>query len=706
MLQSLAEFFCSEGLVPKALREVITAGEQLRISSQVMALFRALPNCRLHNHYGPTETHVVTSCTLGSEVEEWPGLPTIGRPINNSQIYILDDRLQIVPVGVVGEIYIGGANVARGYLRRQPLTAERFVADPFRSTARMYRTGDLGRWRDDGTVEYLGRNDQQVKIRGFRVELGEIEAQLARHAEVKDAVVLMREDSHGDLRLVAYFTPRTDRIPSSLELRQHIQESLPEHMVPNAFVLLQSLPLTPNGKLDRRALPAPSEEAYPSGQYGAPQGEIEETIAEIWREVLRVRSVGRQDNFFALGGHSLLLVQMMERLRQVRLSVSVRSIYESRTLAALAHTIVRSASEQSQTPSNRIPIGCADIRPHMLPLVDLDIEDIAHIARQVPGDAVNIKDIYPLAPLQEGLLFHHLADQRDGDTYVVSTLLRMPSRERSTEFARALQTVIERHDVLRTAILWEQLPRAVQVVYRQVTLPVEEVTAGLGSDPLERAKECMRAKNAWLDVRRAPLMRLVSIGDEAGGQVYGVLQLHHLLCDHESLDTLLIEALDCMRGRGDELPEPAPYRDHVSQSLAYARDHDPNDFFRTKLQDVMEPTAPFGLLDVHGSGDRISRVVKELDHQLAQRMRERARLLGLSAATLFHVVWALVVARTSGREDIVFGTVLLGRLQGSAGAGRTLGLFMNTLPLRLRLFGVSVIELFEKTQREVFDLLK
>ena len=210
MLQSVAECVKTARAVPVSLQDVITAGEQLRISPEIASFFKRIDGCRLHNHYGPTESHVVTALTLTGDPDQWPVLPAIGQPISNTQIYVLDEQGQPVPIGVAGEIYIGGANVARGYLNRPELTAQRFIADPFSADphARMYKTGDLGRWRADGTIEYLGRNDDQVKIRGYRIELGEIEAQLARHEQVKEAAVVMREDVAGEKRLVAYITQR------------------------------------------------------------------------------------------------------------------------------------------------------------------------------------------------------------------------------------------------------------------------------------------------------------------------------------------------------------------------------------------------------------------------------------------------------------------------------------------------------------------
>ncbi|MBM0108856.1 amino acid adenylation domain-containing protein, partial [Steroidobacter sp. S1-65] len=349
MLQSLAEHCQATDIVPESLRDVITAGEQLRISPEISSFFKRLQGCRLHNHYGPTETHVVTALSLPEDAGEWPSLPSIGQPISNTQIYILDRQRQLAPIGVTGEIYIGGANVARGYLRRPALTAERFIADPFNEEppSRMYQTGDLGRWRTDGSIEYLGRNDAQVKIRGFRVELAEIEAQLLRHSRVREAAALVREDSPGEKRLVAYVSPRANSSLNVEELRAHLQATLPDYMVPSAFVILQSFPLTPSGKLDRRALPAPQVEAYASEEYEAPQGEIEQTLARIWQELLQLERVGRQDNFFELGGHSLLATRAVTQInRLLDVDIKLRHVFEKPTIRRLAEIILQKIADQ------------------------------------------------------------------------------------------------------------------------------------------------------------------------------------------------------------------------------------------------------------------------------------------------------------------------------------------------------------------------
>ncbi|RUQ42982.1 non-ribosomal peptide synthetase, partial [Corynebacterium pseudodiphtheriticum] len=243
------------------------------------------------------------------------GVSPIGGRIPDLQLYILDDQREPVPVGVVGELYVGGAGVARGYLNRPQLNAERFIADPFsgRAQARLYKTGDLGRWLADGSIDYLGRNDDQVKIRGFRIELGEIEARLAACEGVREAVVIAREDAPGNKRLVAYVIAAEGAEPSAAELRAQLLVSLADYMVPGAFVLLERLPLTTNGKLDRKALPAPDGDALARREYECPEGEMELTLAALWQELLDVERVGRHDNFFELGGHSLLAVKLIER---------------------------------------------------------------------------------------------------------------------------------------------------------------------------------------------------------------------------------------------------------------------------------------------------------------------------------------------------------------------------------------------------------
>ncbi|HEX2190746.1 MAG TPA: non-ribosomal peptide synthetase, partial [Longimicrobiaceae bacterium] len=315
-----------EAEIPR-LRYLIVGGDAL--DPQTIARVRKSHAPRhLLNGYGPTETTTFAITHEVTDVEEGARSIPLGRPIANTRIYALDAHGEPVPVGVGGELYIGGAGVALGYQNRPGLTAERFVPDPFGGEpgARMYRTGDLGRWLPDGTIEFLGRNDHQVKVRGFRIELGEIEARLLAHPEVREAVVLAREDAPGDKRLVAYYVGAEGAEAETL--RAHLSKRLPEYMVPAAYVRLEALPLTPNGKVDRRALPAP-DGAPARGRYAAPRTPVEEVLAGIWAEVLRLERVGVEDGFFELGGHSLLAARVVSRVRQVfGVELPLRALFE------------------------------------------------------------------------------------------------------------------------------------------------------------------------------------------------------------------------------------------------------------------------------------------------------------------------------------------------------------------------------------------
>ena len=336
-LQKLIEAALERDVVPRSLREVITAGEQLQAGPALVEFFQRLDGCTLVNQYGPTECHVVTAHRLSGDPGSWPALPPIGRPIANARAYVLDERLQLAPAGAVGELCLAGVAVARGYLGDEPQTQARFVADPFdpRPGARLYRTGDLARNLSDGSLQFLGRADGQVKLRGYRVELGEIETLLSEHPLVRQARAVIREDRPGDPRLVAYVVSDGAEPPSQGDLRAFLKERLPGFMIPSACVCLDSLPLTPSGKLDRAALPAP--EVRSSGDMlVAPRNATEQTIAEIWAALLGVDRVGVHDDFFELGGHSLLAMQVLSRVRDAfGVELPLQRLFEDATIAGL-----------------------------------------------------------------------------------------------------------------------------------------------------------------------------------------------------------------------------------------------------------------------------------------------------------------------------------------------------------------------------------
>jgi len=673
----VAEYAFSQNIEHPTLRTLLIGGDRLRQFNQARSF-------AVINNYGPTEATVVATSGL---VEAGQALH-IGKPIANAAVYLLDEQQRPVPIGTAGELYVGGKGVARGYLNRPDMTAERFLDDPF-NPGRMYRTGDLARWLPDGNIEYLGRNDDQVKIRGVRIEPGEIESALAGHEGVTEAVVLVREG-----QLLAWFT---EHAPVAIEaLRAHLKSRLPDYMVPQAYVKLDALPLTANGKLDRKALPAPGADAFISRVYEAPEGATEIALAQIWADVLHVEQVGRHDHFFELGGHSLLAVQLVQHMRQVGLQADVQVLFGQPTLAALAAAVGQGT--ELEVPANRVPAGCQLITPDLLALAELDPPTIERIVAAIPGGAANVQEIYPLAPLQEGLLYHHITDERD--PYQQHAMFSFARREQLEAFAQALQQVIDRHDILRTSLAWDALEQPMQVVWRKAILNVQPV-ALQGDSILEQLRERQRP----LDLRKAPLMALDYAEDRQNCRWVGMLRFHHLVNDATSTQVLMAEIQAHLLGQQQQLPAPVPYRNVVAQARSAERQAGHEAFFRERLADVDEPTLAFGLQERQADRRDTEEADVLLPDALGQLLREQARTLGVSAASLFHLAWAQVLGRVSGRDDVVFGTVLLGRLQAGEGADRALGMFINTLPLRVRLAGVTVREAIRQTQQQLSALL-
>jgi amino acid adenylation domain-containing protein len=689
-----------------SLRRVICSGEALPHELQER-FFSRLPEAELHNLYGPTEAAVdVTywACQRGDSRLTVP----IGRPVANTQIYLLDTRMEPVPVGVAGELYIGGVQVGRGYVGRIDLTVERFVPDPYSRTpgARLYRTGDLARYLPDGAIEYLGRLDHQVKIRGQRIELGEIEATLDQHAGVAQSVVVMREDNPGDQRLVAYVVPRQADLTITA-LKKYLSAQLPSYMVPNAFVLLHELPLTSSGKVARKCLPAPSYSDLQQGRYVAPRTGTEEALAHIWADILQLERVGVHENFFELGGHSLLAVSVIERIRRAGLRADVRSLFLTPTIAELAIAISAEDGHELEVPPNLIPPGCDTITPDMLTMVQLSPEEIARVAAAVPGGMANIKDIYPLATLQEGFLFHHLLTS-EGDLYIMQTQFAFDSRDRLDRYLQAQQQVVDRHDIQRTAFIWEGLREPVQVVCRQAPLIIEELSLDpADGDIAEQLSARINLLNYRLDLSVAPMIRIFIAHDAANDRwVYHQLT-HHLMDDQASNNVQEEELQAHLQGLGSQqLPAPRPYREYVAQTRLGVPLKEHETFFRNLLADVSEPTAPFGFTDVLGNGSRIEEARSLVDSSLGWRLRDMSQRIGVSTASLFHLAWAKVLLTCSGQDDVVFGTVLLGRTQGGEGAHRVMGPCINTLPIRLSVWDGTVEESVRQTHSLLATILR
>jgi amino acid adenylation domain-containing protein len=641
-----------------SLVRVLSAGEALR-PAIVRRFHERLPGVELGNVYGPSEAASAV-CGPMSRADESESNAPIGRPVANTRVYVLGADGEPVPLGVVGELCIGGAGLGRGYLGRPALTAERFVADPFsgEAGARLYRTGDLVRWRADGRLEFLGRNDFQVKVRGFRVELGEIEARLMEHAGVREAVVVALEDAPGEKRLVAYWVGRADVEVEGL--RTHLSKALPAYMVPAAYVRLDALPQTPSGKVDRKALPAPDGAAYASRAYEAPVGEVEEALAAIWSDVLGVEQVGRWDHFFELGGHSLRAVQVTSRVRQVLgVEVPLGAVFERPVLAELAREVAR-AGQSALPPIERVDRGGG----------------------------------LPASFAQRRLWF---LEQLGG----LGSAYHMPSRPRLSgaldreALRRALDTLVARHESLRTTFV------AVNGEPEQRIAPAETSRFSLVEHDLrehpERHLELRRLAaaeaNERFDLEHGPLIRgrLVRVADEE--QVL-LLTMHHIVSDAWSMDVLTRELTALYAAYRAGEPNPlSPLTVQYADYAAWQRQWVDGEvlagqaaYWRETLAgapDVLAlPTDRPRPARADYAGESIPIT---LDPELTKSLKALSRR---HETTLFHVVlaaWAAVLSRLSGQDDVVIGTPTANRNREEIEG--LIGFFVNTLALRLDLSG-------------------
>ncbi|KAJ1464403.1 condensation domain-containing protein, partial [Baffinella frigidus] len=474
-------------------------------------------------------------------------------------------------------------------------------------------------------------------------------------------------------------------------------------MVPSAFVVLEQLPLTPNGKVDRKGLPSP-DMSLQQKSYVAPTTETEKLLCEIWQEVLGLERIGITDNFFALGGHSLLVMKIISTVQQQGFSLTAKEFFSAAVLSDLAYQLTMNSVNVLPAfivPENLIPDDCLAITPEMLPLISLTQTDIEDIAKKVPGGMVNIQDIYPLGPLQEGILFTHLLSDGN-DPYILSSALTISSKVMLDDFLSVLQLMVNRHDVLRTAIIQEGLESPAQVVCRHAELPVQWLTV---KDDATAEMSVLAEGKQRMDLTQAPLLQVKVMAAQDASLYHVLLQFHHVISDHVALEVIQEEFSHHLAGTFDSLPAPLPYRNFIAHTLQQASTHDASDYFTHYLDGVDEPTLPFDLSDIQGDGSRIVELREHVPAGVATQIRDLSRSLQLSPASIFHSAFGLVVAACSGREDVVFGTVMSGRLQGVDGGERMLGVFINTLPVRLAAAGRSVIDLVRQTQEVLRDLL-
>ncbi|MBL8325977.1 MAG: amino acid adenylation domain-containing protein [Rubrivivax sp.] len=657
---SMLRLFLAEGGVREctSLRQVVCSGEALPADA-VEHFFDLLPGVKLDNLYGPTEAAV--------DVTWWPcdpqdrsGTVPIGRPIANTRMYVLDERLRPLPVGVPGDLYIGGVQVGMGYVARPELTAERFIADPFVAGGRMYKTGDVALWRTDGALIYLGRSDFQVKLRGYRIELGEIEAQLQREPSVAAATVTTWSDGSGDMRLVAYVVPQPGRQTDAAALRDFLRQSLPDYMVPQHVVGLEAMPLLSSGKVDRRALPAPVFETSAAGERVSPETATEAAVLKAMEEILRLPGIGVTDDFFALGGHSLLVARLTARLNtEMQLGLPMRTVFEAPTARRLAAAI---------ESARQTGVGAQ--------------------VRRIPKQADQSRA--PLTVMQERI---RLVVEMNP----ASVLYNTPSAHRlkgpldRAAFEQAFEQMVARQPSLRTIIRKAEGHEAAEqhvVPPFKPALPFED----LGALPeAEREREMLRRMHLVIDapmpIDQAPLFRaaLYRLGPEEHGFLF---MPHHIIWDGWSFDLVYQEMADlyaaALERRAPKLPAPPlTYVDYAHWHRQWLRGSECQaqvDYWMQRHAAATEPGAlPTDKPRRAGMSGVGAVEWVRVDKALTERLRERARELGGTLNMLVMALYAAMLGEAVRGGAMVIGIPVRGRVGGEVES--VMGFFNNLLPV-------------------------
>ena len=674
LTSALLRLFAEEAPDCFAGAATVTTGGEVHSPEALERVMEHCPGTRISNAYGPTETtcySLIQELTLDQVRSR---VVPIGRPLDNTLLYVLDAWLRPVPVGAPGELYIGGEGLARGYFGRAALTAERFVADPFAAGKRLYRTGDVVRWRADGTMDFLGRVDNQVKIRGFRIEIGEIEVALDAIDGVADAVVVVHE-ARGARHLVAYVVPERGRTADVTAWRDALSARLPSYEVPSLFIPMDALPLSNTGKINRRALPEPELNQSSTEDYVEPRTDVERLLAQVWAEVLGVERVGATDNFFVTGGDSILAIKVVARARARGIRLTGKDIFLNPSVAELAQVATRTDGEATDSPAGR-------------PLARLTAAETERLAA---GGAV--EEVYPLTPMQGGMLFDALMTGNTG-LHLIQFDLVLDHVEDPELLGRAWQRAADRVPVLRTAVVWTDVSEPVQVVRATATLPVTQHDwRDLPEAERRERWDALRAadRETGVDLAAAPLAR-VAIVRLTGAGVRVLWSMHHIVIDGWSGAELLAEvAADYGRLRDGERPEPRPrlpFREYVR--WLGEQERDPAEaYWRGVLGGFTTPTRmPYDRPAAPDYRPRATEMVEmDIPPGLSARLAEVAKRARLTTSTIVLGAWAMLLSRYSGSRDVCFGGTVSGRTPDLAGVDSVIGMLVNTLPVRVLVDG-------------------
>jgi amino acid adenylation domain-containing protein len=683
----------AKALPELSLRLVIFGGEALDLPSLRPWFSRhGDERPQLVNMYGITETtvHVTHRVIRQSDCIEGRA-SLIGEPISDVQLHLLDEGMRRVPVGVRGEIYVGGAGVGRGYWERAELTAERFVPDPFGSEPgqRLYRSGDVGRRRADGELEYLGRADQQVKVRGYRIELGEIEAAVSEHHGVSASVVLATGRDGAEKRLVCYVSRRAGVEPVSVEeLRRHVAERLPEHMMPAAFVMLEELPLNENGKVDRRALAeverGPEREEAEEEKYEEAENEREEQLVQIWREVLGVERVGRADNFFGLGGDSILALQVAAKARRHGFEITFKEIYEQPTIRALAMLHGEFIPNESARDFAAARVGLND----------------ADFAR-LPADA---EDAFPLSSLQAGMLYHSERSPQSAIFHdIFSFQLEVAWNE--TAWRKALDQLSEAHAVLRTSFDLGSYSEAIQIVHRAVKIPCAVTDIRQDADEAQQHeinRWIEREKACPFSFKHAPLLR-VHVHLLKENRIQLTISFHHAVLDGWSVATLVTQLFLLYMGVRKSL---AIDKSNVFRTFIYAeREALASEALRQFWTEQLKSMPSVRLANPNHLKSRgeVKRHSITISTEFNERLVELSQRCSVPLKTVLLAAHLKALSRSSGQAQAVTGYVTHGRPESAE--VETLGLFLNTLPFSVPEVDSSWIEFVHQVFLKEKELL-
>ncbi|WP_034888377.1 non-ribosomal peptide synthetase [Gillisia sp. Hel_I_29] len=651
----------------KGLKYVLFGGE--RVSVKHVRRFRELyPKVNLHHVYGPTENTTFSSWYKVEKIPKLAQTIPIGSGISNSTCYILDEQHHLVPKGVIGEIYLGGEGLARGYLKESDFRSRKFIRSPFKEGQRLYKTGDLGRWTFDGAIEFIERKDNQVKIRGYRIELGDVESELLKNEEIDEVMVLLLEVDNGDKRLVAYFVSKEEQTINGL--RKKLRTTLPEYMIPHHFVQIDRFVLNSNGKVDQQRLPDPREIVASTGmEFIAPRNGTEKQIAEIWENLLKHKGISIQDNFFSLGGDSIVIIQVVNKLKQIfNREIDIQRFYQSPTIEELALYLNEEGND------NEI---LGDLRSE----VNQELEELKLEVLEELEDTQNIEDLFPMSDIQKGMIFSSLQDP-SLSIYHMQMTFHIPHID-SNIFEKGFSLLIDKHSILRTSFNLNDYREPVQLVHKEISFNIDTIDL----QGMPRAKQIEYIEQYLEDERKKPFEESIaplwrwSVFKISNDSSFYVFQFHHALLDGWSDASLLTELYNvCLSLRITPGFKPAllksNYKASVVESLVHKRNKGLTEYWKDQMTDYKR-------LDIFTNENKLESYRKRYDSTYLNKLKSFAEKNNITLRNLFLGSYLFSLYSYTYDNDLTIGVVSNLRPLEEDG-DLILGCFLNTLPYRFK----------------------